>query len=124
MCANRQNTCLCDVSIVAKTEILNIDFARDSYHGQAICEYLNLSVPWTDKAILDFFEAQVRVKDEMAVLERAGRPNHRCPSKITDQARQLLARLFAAEATNSFIRAEVKRVHGIELTSSHVSHLR
>lgn len=130
----RCDDCLCDVVVSNTVAIANIDFANQSYHARRIVQHLDLSAPWTPEKILQFLTFQAELKDQLAFAERLNVPSPVTPegkrntfaanAKLTAEMRQLIATMVIDGSPSAIIRAEVKRLYGIDVSASHMSHMR
>lgn len=123
-----------DVVVTSPLPYADIDFGSDSYHARKIINHLGLSAPWTRESILDFLQFQAELKDQLSVAEKIetfGSYNQHGKfipsvdkSKLTASMREFIAMQVAANTPSAIIRAEIKRIWGVEVSPSHMSHMR
>lgn len=126
---------LSDVVVTNPVEIANIDFGRDSYHARQIIEHLGLSTPMSAQDMLRFFAFQAELKDRLSLAERVADPtanprpngsrnNFAANAKLTRPMREFIAMMVEQGQPSGVIRAELKRIYGVDVSQSHMSHMR
>ena len=116
---------LADVVVTSRTPIANINFAKDSYHSQAIIEHLGISLPLSGNEILDFFEFQAHLKDRLVAVEgRRSRSGRGGKPSISEEAMRLVVAMTNAKKPPKLIRERLRVEHGVVMSPSNLSHLR
>lgn len=120
---------MADVVVTTRAPIAKINFARDSYYANEIVQYLGLSSPFNDDDIIRFFEFQVALKDRLVVAENLTAPSARpdgaaYPTKICSAAQELIVSMTMAGAKSGRIRQVLLDEMGIDVSPSHLSHLK
>ncbi len=116
-------------------EVPFINPIRDGWLGPQIAEALNISAPFSRQDLCNFFELQLRIYDEThppdsapahATLPVAGGSTGRgfTKSKTSPEIDAFVARRVDAGLPSGAIRAEVSQHFGVNLSASHMSHMR
>lgn len=119
--------CLCDVvlngRVVASTDLP----LRDRWFGHSILEFKGWDEPRMGlDNLLEFFEMQVAVKDRQSesfvCLPKDDRPNLK--KKLTPEMSEYIGNRVIQKAPSGVIRREIDERYGVQISESHMSHLR
>lgn len=118
--AQHKADCLCDVRVTRPTPIVS-----DLHAGWFVSRIMNaagLEPPLQGADLLEFLELWVIVHDAAQTV------NERMSSTSwavgVEPWRRHAHRRFAEGATTTTVRAEVRRMFGVEMSASHASHMR